>query len=172
MSTHQPLTPLHRPSALLLILGALLLGFISGCSTTSRYYAQPTVRQPHATLLYKGLNSYQLNLPSVRLVEVNGKPPILASGYMKRESALRLFPGPVHLFVEGNTGLGVSATAHLDFVAHASSTYHLDQVIGLREIAFVLTESGRTVATASGSKAAASPPQVNSTPMFIPIMVR
>lgn len=174
MNTFQPFMLTHRlPVRLLTItLGALLLGMFAGCSTPSRYYVQPTAGQPHATLVFKGHHSYQFNLPSVRLIEVNGKPPVQAAGYMKRESVLRLAPGPVHLFVEGNTGLGVAATAHLDFSARAGATYHLDQVIGLRDIAFLLSESGHVVTKASGSKAASAPPQVNSTPMFIPIIVR
>jgi hypothetical protein len=153
---------------------ALLLTSLVSCQDSGRLYSHPSTQQPHATLEFARLMPTSSSPPSIRLVEVNGKPPSAAAGagLMQRTNSFRLHPGPVHLFVEGNTGLGVAATAHLDFTARNGAVYRLDQAIGMTEIAFMVTESGKRVASASGAKAISRPQPTNTTPFFVPIVVR
>ena len=152
-----------------------LLHFIclASCQNSGRLYSHPTAKQPHATMECTKAIVTPANLPSVRIVEINGKPPAPVSvGFMQKAYSFYIHPGDVHLFVEGNTGLGVTATAHLDFKAREGGVYRLDQAIGMTEIAFMITESGKRIASTSGSKTVSGSQQNNSTPMFIPIVVR
>lgn len=151
----------------------LCLICLASCQNSGRLYSHPSAKQPHAILECGKSIVTPSNLPSVRIVEINGKPPAPVSvGFMQKAYSLRISPGDVHLFVEGNTGLGVTATAHLDFKAREGGFYRLDQAIGMTEIAFMITESGKRIASASGSKTVSASQQNNSTPMFIPIVVR
>lgn len=155
-----------------LLAASMLAMSVTSCQNNGRLYDHPQAQQAHAVLEFARVMPAQQNPPYVEVIEINGKPPSApAAGFMPRKTSLRLQPGPTHLFVQGHTGLGVAATAHLDFVARAGAVYKLDQAIGMTEMAFMVTESGRRVATASGAKAVVRQVPTHQTPFFVPIIV-
>ncbi|SKA97080.1 hypothetical protein SAMN02745166_02538 [Prosthecobacter debontii] len=144
---------------------------ILGCSTPVGFYAQPSTQQPHAVLTYNGTKNYLSAVPSLQVIEINGKTPPVQSSLLKSIFSYRLHPGPVHLFVQARSGRGVGASGHLDFVVRRDASYQIDLAVGMKDIAFLVTENGKTVATSQATKQVTRDPSPSSTPMFIPIVV-
>ena len=148
-----------------------LFSTLVGCATQTGVYAQPSAQQSQATLIHDA-PVYGSAVPAVQVIEINGKAVAAQPGSMMKKSATyRLHPGPVHLFLTANTGRGVGASSHLDFVARSGASYRIDLAVGMRDIAFLVTENGKTIATGKAAKEVSNDPLPASTPMFIPIIV-